>query len=233
MKKTLSILLAVIMTLSVFTVAAFAEDEPDLTGYVAIPKSAEGLEEGDYYLDFSGTSYGDIFYLVDFFFNKEELKLKKSDGEDVSSLITMALARVGTNWVQAKVPGEDKAAGDYYVDLAESTWSIYVDAIGIKGVYVNTAESDLFKVKIVYTDDEGVERKAVEPLYDRALNATSANAYTDIAESVKLYEGGQDNPGTDDNTDNGSSGNFFSNLWANIVAFFQKIGDFFRNLFKK
>lgn len=203
-------------------------------GWVAIPASAEGLETGAYYLDFSAYEYGDLFGSFSFLFNEEEFKLKTTDGEDFSFLLASMLKQVGVNWVKAKLPGEAKAAGDYYVDMTASEWAPY--AAVMKEVYVNTVASSVFKVRIVSVSQEYGESEVIEPLFDKAMNPDEATMYLMIANKVKLYEGGQDTPGTDDtpgNNDNGSSGNFFTNLWAKIVSFFQKIVDFFKNLFKK
>ena len=41
------------------------------------------------------------------------------------------------------------------------------------------------------------------------------------------------NPGGDSSDDNGGSGNFFTNFFAKIRAFFQRIADFFNRLFKR
>lgn len=44
---------------------------------------------------------------------------------------------------------------------------------------------------------------------------------------TEMHQGGGDEGGS------GNGGNFFSNLWQRIVSFFQRIGNFFRNLFNR
>ena len=84
-RKLLSILLALIMALSLCTVA-FAEGEepgdpaePEIVyNWVPIPTSAEGLEKGAYYLDF----YDLLDYYLAEYFNEEYIPDFYPEGTD-------------------------------------------------------------------------------------------------------------------------------------------------------
>ncbi|MCR5040546.1 MAG: hypothetical protein K6C36_00450 [Clostridia bacterium] len=229
MKKTLAVLLAVLLSFSV-AVFAFAEDAPELgEGWVAIPTSAEGLDVGAYYLDFSSVDYGEFLSTKTYLFNEEEVKLT-SNGEDVTSYLAFALAQVGTEYVKVKLPGEAKSAGDYYLDMAESDWAAYSSYV--KAIYKNKNESTLFEGKII-TVYEGEETETVLPLMKKVMgDTTTYDTWIAMLNSVKIA--GADDAGSDDaGTQDGGKTNVFADFWAKIVAFFNKIGEFFKNLFAK
>ena len=60
--------------------------------------------------------------------------------------------------------------------------------------------------------------------------------YDVLIKSLKTYSApttaDEDAPSDDSGAQNNGTGNFFTNLWARFIAFFNRIGTFFKNLFK-
>ena len=262
-KKILSILLALVMTLSLGAVAFAADDGYNWT---PIPTSPEGLADGEYYLDFTNLmtqlaqhdedSVPDLDAMIaaynggTWFFDYDSVKLKgtivvpaefNDSGEDetveltsemATSLLTVyagdILHEVGATWIPAAKSAEGLNDGDWYIDLTQTDNADLVSLLQQDdvAVYVNSnADSRLMKIKFVV----GVTTYYL-PLTESSVGSVFERCplvqYTAPEQPVTPEE-------SSEHSDSSDSGFSFSSLWAKIVAFFQKIINFFKNLFTR
>ena len=96
--------------------------------------------------------------------------------------------------------------------------------------YTDASKAKIDAARVAYDALTDAQKELVESL--ETLTAAESQ-YAELKEAAEK-------PSTpdkqDDEPDNGTSGkksNFFADLWAKIKAFFQRIGDFFKNIFKK
>lgn len=132
MKKSLAVLLAVLLA---FTACGFAFADED--GWQPIAVSDEGLQDGEYYLDFSGMVHDDDpeyeaqilswYNGGTWYFNEAEVALKGTfsvmgETQEITpemgaSLLLLILRQKGIAWVEIKSPDAELSDGDYYWDI--------------------------------------------------------------------------------------------------------------------
>ncbi len=252
-KKTTAVLLALLMLFSLGTVA-FAADSGNWT---PIPTSPEGLQNGDYYLDFTAlltqtvqhdaeVSQEDLAAMIavynggTWFIDYDAMLLKgtivipafmSDTGEDEITELTPDMAtgllsayagdilfEVGATWIPVAKSAEGLNDGDWYIDLTQTDDAELVSRLQRDefAFYVNSnADSRLMKIKFV----AGVSTYYL-PLADSSVGF--------IFERCPIVQY------TAPNTTNPSGGNPGAvSVWAKIVAFLQKIIDFFKSLFTR
>lgn len=206
-KKILSVLLAVLMALSM-AVTAFGAievtDPAELEGFVPVKRAEDQLEEGDLYV--TKEDFFKAFYTAIW-------------GPMFSSLGDGVFDGDFTPYEELEDDGKasvDMVSQQYYYYQSPYTGCgalMYDPASG--NLFLENSGDEFYGT--IYTPDD----------MEKYVLTAIIREYRETPPETPVEPGEPDEPGAAD------SGNFFTNLWAKIVAFFQKIGDFFKNLFKK